>query len=107
MSKLSRIRTAAVCTLCGAGGLGTSVCGVRLLPGIDINQRVIDGQREPINKFLSSAEALHNAGSGRDGYDKPSKQRPTEHPKQLFVRKSHGLVQLTGFADQSLVRKAL
>ena len=52
MCKLSRIRTAVVALFAVLGAPVPASAEFDYYEGIDINQRVINGQLEPINKFL-------------------------------------------------------
>ncbi|MDK1494645.1 hypothetical protein QN219_32525 [Sinorhizobium sp. 7-81] len=52
-------------------------------PGVDINQRVIDGQREPINKFLlkrrgGAAQKPDPGATGTINQQQPQRTKPVQ-----------------------------
>lgn len=86
MSKLSRIRTAAVALSAVLGASVPASAEFDYYEGIDINQRIIDGQREPINKFLLKRRgAVQRPDPGATGTIDTREQRPTKQP-ETFVQ---------------------
>lgn len=84
MSKLSRIRTAQVALFAVLGASAPASAEFDYYDGIDINQRVIDGQREPINKYLLKRRgATQRPDPAATGTINTPEQRPAEKPPTI------------------------